>query len=299
MAQSFFGRKMKKYILIIVFFMGCTGLHIENDILDKFNKNKDIYFTHGTRFNYDTEEANKKTSYAIGQNIYTPSTKRPDADPEVLRRDRPYTAWLYGEYRETYQLQNDSETWGIQAGCTGSCALGKETQQGAHRLLGQGKPSWNPDFKLKSEPGFIGEYERYHSFYTQGETQDAKIYGVGKVGNIVDSAGIGLVYRYGHNLDVFPSTPIVFKTYREYDPWTYYGFVDAQNRFVLYNHLLDGSLFQKERHTVNSEPLVQEGKIGFTVGYKKFKFTYTYIIFSKEWTTQPGSFSFGSLDFAW
>src|ERR1051326_3246093 len=94
-----------KYFLCGLFLLtACQGygggIHAENDIFDPINKNRDEYFTHGTRFDLTKETSNEKQTYSLGSNIYTPSTKKPSADPQILARDRPYTGYTYGEYRE-------------------------------------------------------------------------------------------------------------------------------------------------------------------------------------------------------
>lgn len=292
------------YLAMLIFWavlLGCSGaVHVENDIGALGQKNIDRYYTHGTKFSYFKETEKEKETYSIGQNIYTPSTKKPNADPAILKRDRPYTGWLYAEYRDAkIKSEYIKDIFGIQIGCTGACSFARQTQQQVHRWLNQSVPSWDRNYTLKSEPGIILEAERYYKLQ-ENNYNDFVIYGTGKAGNIIDNAALGADFRLGFNLDKFASEPIIVKLPNE-KPSSYilYFFARTEERFVPYNHFLDGSLFQSERHTVNSEKLVQEGDLGFTVGYKNYKFTYRYTLFSNEWKEKNGSFAFGGLDFAW
>jgi lipid A 3-O-deacylase len=289
--------ELSKLFLSSVFLAGCTGsATFENDYFGLV-KNSDKFYSHGTSLSYEDRSLLEKKSYTVGQNIYTPSEKRDDANVEVLKRDRPYTGWLYAEYRDTEVINlNEKKTFGIQVGCTGPCSQAKEVQSAVHKLLGQSVPTWNRNFSLKSEPGFILEGERYR-LLRESTISNIVVYAKAKVGNIVNSGAFGLDYRLGFNLDRFASESITFKVPEAPRPdWTAYGFIKLEERLVAYNHMLQGSMFQSERHRVTPEPSVQEGNLGVTVGYKQFRVTYRLTGFSSEWKERGGSFIFGGLN---
>jgi len=284
--------------------VGCSGaIHIENDILGSRHHNGDKYFTHGTKFSYFPEQENdiEKETYSIGQNIYTPSIRYTRAEfvKDTLEKDRPYAGWLYGEYRRS-KAKSDTltDTIGAQIGCSGACAFARQTQQETHRILGQSIPLWDTDYTLRQEWGVILEAERQY-LLKRWEYADAKVHGNLKAGNIVDSAGIGFSFRNGYNLDRFQPEPIIFKTVRVIPDYTAYFFIEGEQRAVVFNHFLEGSLFHSEPHTVSPERFVQELNAGFTVGYKQFRLTYRYTVFSNEWKERNGSFAFGGLDLKW
>lgn len=289
-------------LLLLLSLTGCSGsATFENDLLNPFKENTDKFYTHGTHFSYNQETEKEKKTYGIGQTIYTPSSKRPDADVETLRKDRPYTGWLYGEYRNTvYTDENTKDTLGIQLGCAGPCSFAKQTQRQFHRIIGQGIPTWDRNFSLKSEPGVVLEAERSHRLWSNNYS-DLAAYGSGKLGNIIDNAAFGFDGRIGYNLDRFTPDPIIFKLPLEErkKPWTAYLFARVEERYVLYNHFLSGSLWQNERHTVSEEPFVTEGDIGFSVKHNNLQLTYRITAFSSEWKERKGPFSFGSLNVTW
>lgn len=286
-----------KRLALALLLTSCThgGIHTENDIFDNFNHNNDRYYTHGTRFDYREGES----TYSIGQNIYTPSDKHATASPELLSKDRPYTGWLYGEYRNTHtNFSEVSTTYGIQLGCLGPCSFAKETQQEIHKLLGQGIPAWVRSDTLRSEPGFILEYEKRKLIYGT-DTNDLTVYGLGKFGNIIDSASLGATYRLGFNIDKSPVVPIVFKVSPEMGPkWRFYIFSTLEERAVLYNHLLEGSLFRDGEPSVDPERLVTQIDLGVTIGYEAFRLSYIWSHFSPEWTT-GAPFAFAGINIDW
>lgn len=285
---------MKKLIPFLLL-SACThgSFHADNDYFNFLKPNSDKYYSAGEQFTYSDIQQDKQVDYSLGSLIYTPSQKRPEADPEVLKRDRSYTGWLYLEYRETVP----EFSWGLQVGCTGRCSQAKEIQSGVHKLLDQHVPTWDRDYTLKSEPGFILFGQKDKELYAN-DISDFSVYGLGKFGNIIDSGSGGGIYRLGHNLGN-QNGGIIFKADRLQSPWIYYAFIKAEERLVAYNHMLEGSLWQNERHTVTPERSVQEGDVGFVLGYNNFKFGYTYTVFSNEWKERPGSFAFGGIDLSW
>lgn len=289
---------MKKLILVLLL-SGCAhgSFSFQNDLLGSL-ATQDKNYTQGTHLGYHTETEDEKTSYSINQTIYTPSTKKPDADPEILKNDRPYSGWLYGEYRKDIFHSTDlKDTLGIQLGCLGSCSFARQTQQEFHRLINQGIPAWTTAWSLKSEPGILVFGERAKQLWAYKNNVDFSIYGGAKAGNVVDSLSAGFDVRAGFNLDNFSYDPIVFKEIEP--PWIAYLFSRIESRYVAYNHHLEGSWITEERHTVNPERVVEELNLGATFGYKDFTFTYRFTIFSSEWEEIQGSFSFGSVSLDW
>lgn len=287
-------------LLSVTAIAGCTHgeFHVENDIFA--NRKTDQYFTHGTQFSNVIETDKEREVYSLSQTIYTPSRKREDADPAVLKNDRPYTGFLAVEYRNTkLTSETQKDTYGIQLGCSGPCSFAKQTQRGFHGLIGQDKPTWDRDYTLKSEPGAILEAERSY-LLAQNDYSDISTYGALKAGNIIDSAAFGFDGRLGFNLPAFSDEPIIFKKLQSLPlPYRAYLFSRVEERLVPYNHFLDGSLFQDERHTVDSELSVQEFDAGLTFGYDQFFITYRYTIFSNEWKEKQGSFAFGGITLGW
>ena len=301
-------------MLILLLLSGCS-VHVENDIFAP-GPNDDKYFTHGTKFTHIEETKNGRNLYSLGQNIYTPSYKGEGPLTEeishILERDRPYSGWIYGEYRKTeFSSADNFSTKGIQIGCVGRCSLAQFSQQGVHKILGQKIPAWREEFQQRSEPGVILEYE-LGKIFKKGEYYDFTGGLKFKGGNIItDSAGT-LSVRIGNGLEKQHPEPIIFRnpadSFLPHDTnrvperssiFSLYGFLNAEARGVLYNHLLSGSLFQGETHRVREDPFIAEGRAGFSIGYGKLRFTYTFFALTNEWKERKGGFAFGGLDFSW
>ncbi len=292
-------------LILLGLLSACSGaIHAENDLFSGPSSNSDKYFTHGTKFSYYPEQDTSETkeTYSIGQNIYTPSVKYTPSElvSNTLKNDRAYAGWLYGEYRKSfYATDNIRDTFGIQLGCSGPCSGARQTQQQFHRIISQHVPLWDPNYTLRQEWGGILEAEREY-ILQEWQYADISTYGAARAGNIIDSGAFGVDLRVGYNLDKFSTEPIIFKipsTPRP--PWTAYLFTRGEQRLVLYNHFLEGSMFHSEPHTVTTEPSVQEFDAGFTVGYENFRLTYRLTIFSSEWKERPGSFTVGGFDIKW
>jgi len=290
-----------KYLVLLLLLTGCAGrVHLENDFFASFHPNQDKYYTHGTKLSSIKETESFIEEYSLNQTIFTPSKKRPDADPALLKTDMPYSGFLFGEYRLTEMLDEDSQyTFGVQAGCFGECSYAKEVQSFVHKLLDQNIPTWDKNYALKSEPGLNIELER-KEIILKGENYDFSSYVNGKLGNILNSVSLGTEFRYGFNLDTFSSTPIIFRVSKEKKtPWTFYGFTRVAETLNFYDHSIDGSLWQQERHHVNSELNVQTMYTGITLGYGQYKLTYTYFFTTDMWKERDSSMFFGGVDFRW
>ena len=293
--------------LFLLILAGCTQLHIENDIFAP-GPNDDKNYTHGTKFSHIEEKEDGRNLYSVGQNVYTPDNKGEGPITEEIlddfKRDRLYSGWLYGEYRQTrYSNTNNFSTKGIQIGCVGRCSFAQLSQQGVHKILGQKIPAWRDEFQQRSEPGVILEYE-LGKIFKKGEYYDFTGGLKFKGGNIITDGSGGFSFRAGTGLDKVYGEPIIFRVpsipeIETRSGFSIFAFLEGQTRGVLYNHLLSGSLFQSERHRVSEEPFIAEGRTGFAVGYGKLRFTYTFFALTNEWKERKGGFAFGGLDFSW
>lgn len=281
-------------LISILLLTSCSsgGIVLNNDWGAHGIKNEDKYFTHGSKVYYRDQE----DTYALNQNIYTPSKKSSEASKEELENNRPYTGFLNVEYRD-YTYKEDSTTvHSYQVGCVGRCSLAKEAQTFVHKTLDQSVPTWNKEYSLKSEPGFIYSWEKYAELDTN-EWSYSSLFTRLRAGNIIDSMSGGFIYRLGEGVSERNTETITFKTSKP--DFSYYVYTELESRYVLYNALLEGSMFQKERHTVDANPFVFQSDIGVVLKYKNYIFNYSYVFVSDEWEGQGGLFSFGGLNLEW
>lgn len=298
-----------KYLLLLCFLLtSCHGfIHTENDYFSGWSKLSDRYYTNGVKFGIIEETDTTRETYAVGQNVYTPSSHSKNASILSLKESRPYTGYLYGEYLNTKQTTPIiQDTFGIQLGCVGACSYARQTQQEFHRLINQSHPTWQRDFRQRSEPVATLILERRRSFLAKSLNNyfqtDLQGYAGVKVGNLIDNVALGGNLRLGYNLPQFRPDEIIFKKVKApqtTDPYSAYLSLKAEDRLVAYNHLLQGSFLQSERHRVKHDWNVGEFGAGLTLGFKQFKLTYTYSYISREWTTERGGFVFGGVDIEW
>ena len=141
-----------------------------------------------------------RTSYAVGQNMYTPediALRDPPLD------DRPYAGWLYGSIgliAETGQRLDQLE---LSLGVVGSASLAEQTQKFIHEITDSQEPrGW--DTQLENEPGVVLTYQRsWRGFVSEsvsGFGFDATPHAGGALGNVFTYANAGLMLRFGQRL---------------------------------------------------------------------------------------------------
>ncbi|MCK9988133.1 MAG: lipid A 3-O-deacylase [Azoarcus sp.] len=108
------------------------------------------------RLPFFPEDGTVRTSYAIGQNMYTPQ----DIEiPNPPLDDRPYAGWLYGSIGLIAETGGRLDQLELTLGIVGPPSLAEQTQTFVHEVVGAPKPrGW--DTQLKNEPGVILTHQR-------------------------------------------------------------------------------------------------------------------------------------------
>ena len=139
----------------------------------------------------------------VGQNLYTPENLNVSTQNS---KDRPYGAWLYTGLSLLEEHKAETHTsldnFEIQGGVVGPLALGAETQDGFHKLIGD-QPSYGWNNQIHTEPGVVLADERKWRFEApiSGNFGADFIPEVGiTAGNIFDYAETSGVIRIGQNL---------------------------------------------------------------------------------------------------
>lgn len=154
---------------------------------------------------------------AFGHNMYTPADiTLPTA--RVPAKDRPYAAWAYfGIHREIYSSDDRYWRYGIDIGCVGPCAYGRQLQTWFHKNITDSPLPNGWDAQIRNEFGAVLRFEHAWRSWRVGprrETQNRPA-SVGEgffgtplaldvrpsvnfgVGNIMTYAGLGLTGRIG------------------------------------------------------------------------------------------------------
>lgn len=173
-------------------------LDIDNDSL-LLNRADGLY-TSGLRVsgNYRERDGSgwRSAGWRFGQQIYT--AKHAQLRPEQLGpRDHPYAGWLYGGLYYWIERADGSDlTFGLDLGCFGPCAAGRQTQEFLHRLLSQPQPlGWAA--QLSNEWGVVAQLGGRGPVIRLGRAADLRVGGVARVGNIFTDAAADLTLRIG------------------------------------------------------------------------------------------------------
>jgi hypothetical protein len=228
-----------------------TTFDIDNDSL--LLNRADGQYTSGLRFtqNYRLRQDDGWVSagWRIGQQLYT--AKDAQLTPELLGAlDRPYAGWLYGGLTYRVEHADGSETaFGLDAGCLGPCALGRQTQEAFHHLLRQPQPhAWST--QLSTELGVVAHFGGRGPYWRFGRSVDLRPGVAVRMGNIFTDLGGDLTLRVGE-LRPLP------------DASTVYGFLRVGARAVAYDATLQGGMFRREaQRTVDPKRLTGEAEAG-------------------------------------
>jgi len=242
----------------------------------------------------------------FGQSIYTPQHIE---NPVRAPGDRPFGGWLYtgvSVAQETGRSQLDS--FEIQVGAVGgSASLWQSVQGGFHSLIGSAAPQPG-NYQLANEPGVVLAWDRrWKVGYDFGNNLGVDLVpGVGvAVGNVFDYAEASALLRFGRSLQttwgptrIRPSpSGASFVSTGPTDPsWGWDVYVGVAERAVARNIFLDGSTFASSP-SVTKKPFVTDFLAGaeiFTQSGYKLGFSVTQR--SREYTTQPKSDLFGSIE---
>lgn len=257
-----------------------------------------------------TRDQSRHYALEFGQSLFTPENKtlRPP-DP----RDRPYAGWLYvgaSLLQETDKRMLENVE--LQLGVVGPPALGKETQNGFHDLIGQDRAKgWGT--QLQNEPGIVLSYERKWRLKLLGDG----VNGVdiipeagASVGNVFTYGETGGLLRIGHNLraDYGPvrirpalSGTDYFNSSDIEGDFGYYFYAGTQGRIVGQNIFLDGNSFRTSRN-VSKKTLVGDLQAGFSVFTSNaFRVDFSVVRRSEEFHGQatPDVVGTASVSFAW
>ena len=240
--------------------------------------------------------------YSLGQNLYTPE----DITSEVQADDdRPWAAWAYGSVGLSTLTENHNDIVEVSLGVVGPEALGKQTQEVVHELIGSPDPEgW--DNQLDFEPGIVLSWERR---WPQSVTADigplnfSAMPSAGvTLGNIYTHASAGLSFQLTPTEDIWQDAPLrvrpsqpgtgFYNIPKSGFSWQIFGGVDG--RAVARNIFLDGNTF-KDSHSVDKNIFVADANLGLGFTFDDVKLAYTVVYRTEEFDTQDKGQVFGAL----
>ncbi len=247
------------------------------------------------------EKGKVRSSYAIGQNMYTPNDIT-DEDPPL--DERPYAGWLYGAVGivvETGEKQLDQLQF--QLGVVGPASLAEQSQKYVHKIINSPDPQgW--DTQLKNEPGLVLTYQRSWralvSTEINGFSIDATPHIGGALGNIYTYANAGATMRFGWNLPNDYGPPRIQPGlpgsgfFEQRNEIGLYFFAGLDARAVARNIFLDGNTWTDSR-SVDKKPFVADAQVGVAVTIKSARLAFTHVFRSREYKSQTNGDEFGAV----
>ena len=244
-----------------------------------------------------------RASYALGQNIYTPSNL---SAPNPPLDQRPYAGFSYASFGLIDESDDKSrlDQIELQVGVIGPMSGAEEVQKFVHRLIHDRIPQgWH--YQLRDEPGIVLTYERNVKILprlTEGPIGfDVEPDFGGAIGNVYDYVSAGAMARIGFNLPddygpvrIEPSLP----GSNFFEPRSGLGayiFAGIDGRAIARNLFLDGNTFESSR-SVDKIPFVGDAQLGAAVAFRAFRLTFTHVFRSKEYKTQRAADQFGAIN---
>ncbi|PXY40206.1 DUF2219 domain-containing protein [Flavobacterium cheongpyeongense] len=267
------------------------GFITDNDLYTSFKN--DMYYTNGLEFFYrflsknSNEKINKKiTEFRIGQYIYNPRFINQEA---VTINDRPFTGYLFAEAGRSFFYQSESVLkTDFQIGYMGANALGKETQENFHKIIGYKKVyGWENQLHnalalqvhiMYSKKLFS---KKHHDFI------DAHFQSEASLGTIFTGVSTGVLARFGLKklLPIYDSNlhdaSVSFESQHTIREFYFYAMPGVNYQF--YDATIQGSMFNDTSPlTFDLQPLRFNAEAGFKYRHNNFNISYSFMYRGKE-----------------
>ncbi|SHL82426.1 lipid A deacylase LpxR family protein [Flavobacterium chilense] len=289
-----------------------VGLITDNDLYTS-SKN-DMYYTNGLELFYrflsknDNPEINKKiTEFRLGQYIYNP---RFINEAAVSINDRPFTGYLFVEAGRSFFYQNESVLkTDFQLGFMGPNALGRQTQESFHHLIGYKRVyGWENQLHnafavqahvMYSKKLFPTKHNDFIDLHFQSEAN---------LGTIFDGLSTGFLTRIGFKklLPIYDSNmhDASVSSQPQYNVREFYFYAMPSVNYQFYDATIEGSMFSNTSPvTFDLEPLRFNAEFGLKYRHNHFNMSYSFIYRGRELNdpntnTNTGYF-FGSIRFGY
>ncbi len=239
-------------------------------------------------------------SLSIGHNIYTPADIE---NPQLPPADRPYAGWLHAQFATGTTHPGGADRLRIGLGLVGPAAMGKQVQQGIHRVIGADRPTgWSS--QLRNEPTLLLGYDRFRRLIDRVEPEqfgaDLSALGGITLGNAHTHLAAGGFFRIGHNLaeDYGPPriTPASSGTayFRPEPGQSWYLYLGVEGRLVARDLFLEGNSFGG-RGGVELRRAVGEVYSGVVYTRERLRLAYTHVWRSREFQGQIDHQDYGAL----
>ncbi len=288
------------------------GFITDNDLYTS-SKN-DMYYTNGLELFYrflsknENPKINKKiTEFRVGQYIYNPRFINAEA---VTINDRPFTGYLFAEAGRSFFYQSESVLkTDFQLGFMGPNALGKETQESFHHIIGYKEVfGWENQLHnafavqahvMYSKKMFPSKHNDFIDLHFQSEAN---------VGTIFDGVSTGFLTRIGFKklLPIYDSNlhDASVSSVPQYNIREFYFYAMPSVNYQFYDATIEGSMFSNTSPlTFELEPLRFNAEFGLKYRHNNFNMSYSFIYRGRELrdpeTNTNSGYFYGSIRFGY
>jgi len=288
------------------------GFITDNDLYTS-SKN-DMYYTNGLELFYrflsknENPIINKKIiEFRVGQYIYNPRFINAEA---VTINDRPFTGYLFAEAGRSFFYQSESVLkTDFQLGFMGPNALGKETQESFHHIIGYKEVfGWENQLHnafavqahvMYSKKMFPSKHNDFIDLHFQSEAN---------VGTIFDGISTGFLSRIGFKklLPIYDSNlhDASVSSVPQYNIREFYFYAMPSVNYQFYDATIEGSMFSNTSPlTFELEPLRFNAEFGLKYRHNNFNMSYSFIYRGRELrdpeTNTNSGYFYGSIRFGY
>ncbi|MBS7231700.1 lipid A deacylase LpxR family protein [Flavobacterium psychroterrae] len=288
------------------------GFITDNDLYTS-SKN-DMYYTNGLELFYrflsknNNEKINKKiTEFRVGQYIYNP---RFINEAAVDINDRPFTGYIFAEAGRSFFYQSESVLkTDFQLGFMGPNALGRETQESFHHIIGYKEVfGWENQLHnafavqahvMYSKKMFPTKHNDFIDLHFQSEAN---------LGTIFDGVSTGFLTRIGFKklLPIYDSNlhdaSVSFQP--QYNIREFYFYAMPSVNYQFYDATIQGSMFNDTSPLIfELEPLRFNAEFGLKYRHNNFNMSYSFIYRGRELrdpeTNTNSGYFYGSIRFGY
>lgn len=254
------------------------------------------------------DDGRLRMSFALGQSIYTPEDI---SNPDPIPDDRPYAGWLYASLGLMAGNGGGLGTLGLSLGLVGPSAGGEQVQKWVHDLIQSPDPlGW--DNQLQDEFTLqLSGWRLWRSVLAghpddpgDGPGADLFTHAGAELGNAFVYGAAGAAFRVGNRVPDDYGPPRIRPAFPGSEFFVpsrglaWYFFAGFEGRLVLHNIFLDGNTF-KESQSVDRNPWVGDVQAGVALTLGRLRGAFTYVIRSKEFSTQRKPDQFGAIVFSY
>jgi hypothetical protein len=252
-------------------------------------------------------QSQRAVSLSLGQNIYTPADVHQSG---AIADDRPYAGVTYLAAGFHSRKDDQRTSWELDAGMIGPLSFADKTQNFVHRALNTPLAhGWSHQLhnELVVDAVFESAWQAIRRETRRGFNYDVIPHLGGSVGTALIYINTGAEARIGWNLqNDFGTCPIRAGCETNTADIAeindghlgVHFFIAVDGRLVVRDIYLDGNTF-RDSQRVEKKPFVANIMAGFAMDYGRVKASYSYVLRTRQFTTQQHEQIFGAINISW